>query len=249
MKWAFRDRAVFLGDPDFVSIPVTRLISKQYAAGFREQVREDTVLVLGEGSARVDSKRHTSHISVVDRWGNAVAITQTVNLNFGSGLTVPGTGIVLNDQMDDFASLPGVPNAFGLVGSEANSIAAGKRPLSNMTPTIVTKDGSVVLVLGSPGGPKIITSVLQVMLNVLDHGMGVSDAVAAPRIHHQWMPDSLYVEKIGFGKDVLENLRVTGHALREREQWSSVQAIFVEPATGYYFGTADKRLEGNAAGY
>jgi len=249
MKWAFRDRALYLGDPDFVPVPVERLISKEYAREFRSQVRPDTVLVLEDTSVGSAGGGGTSHLSVVDRWGNAVSITQTVNLNFGSGLTVLGTGIVLNDQMDDFAAQPGIPNAFGLLGSEANSIAPGKRPLSSMTPTIVTKDGSVVLVLGSPGGPKIITSVLQVMLNVLDFRMGLQDAVAAPRVHHQWRPDSLYLEVSGFGRDVVVNLQLKGHALRERGPWSSVQAIFIEPGTGFYFGAADTRLEGSAAGY
>ena len=249
MKWAFRDRAEYLGDPDFVDVPVARLVSKEYAEEFRRLVNQDAVLQLEKRLEQKQEGAHTSHLSVVDRWGNAVAITQTVNLNFGSGLIVPGTGIVLNDEMDDFSSRPGVPNAFGLVGSEANAIAPGKRPLSSMTPTIVTKDGKVVLVLGSPGGPKIITSVLQVILNVLDFGMGVSEAVAAPRVHHQWKPDSLFVERYGFGKDVLENLTSRGHSLAERGPWSSVQAIFVDPATNYRFGAADKRLEGSAAGH
>lgn len=253
MKWAFRDRAVYLGDPDFVKIPIERLISKEYAILFRERVKEDTVLVLEESrdpiSELFEGEGNTSHLSVVDRWGNAVSITQTVNLNFGSGLTVPGTGIVLNDEMDDFASRPGVPNAFGLVGSEANSIAPEKRPLSSMTPTIVTRDGSVVLVLGSPGGPRIITSVLQVLLNVIDFGMGLGDAVSAPRVHHQWKPDVLYMERMGFGKDVVKNLRARGHVVRQEGPWSSVQAILFDTESGLLFGTADRRLEGRAAGY
>jgi gamma-glutamyltranspeptidase/glutathione hydrolase len=249
MKWAFRDRASCLGDPDFADVPVGRLISKEYAAEFRAMVREDTVLVLlGEGLC-ADSGGHTSHLSVVDRWGNAVALSQTVNLDFGSGLTVPGTGIILNDEMDDFAAEPGVPNAFGLVGAEANSVRPGKRPLSSMTPTIVTKDGALVMVLGSPGGGRIITAVLQVLLNVIDFGMPVGDAVAAPRAHHQWKPDELLLERWGFGKDVVKALESKGHRVGESGAMGSVQAILIDRKEGYLFGSADGRLEGTAAGY
>lgn len=249
MSWAFRDRASCLGDPDFVEVPVGRLTSKEYAAQFRRAVREDTVLVLSGEGLCADREDNTSHLSVVDRWGNAVSLTQTVNLDFGSGLTVPGTGIILNDEMDDFAAEPGVPNAFGLVGAEANAIVPGKRPLSSMTPTIVTKDGSLFMVLGSPGGPRIITAVLQVLLNVIDFRMELGDAVAAPRVHHQWKPDALLLERWGFGKDVVRSLEARGHKIEEAGALGAVQAILVDRESGYLFGSADPRLGGTAAGY
>jgi gamma-glutamyltranspeptidase/glutathione hydrolase len=249
MKWAFRDRASCLGDPDFTEVPVGRLISKDYAQEFRGTLDADTVLVLtGEGLCS-DDEGNTSHLSVVDRWGNAVSLTQTVNLDFGSGLTVPGTGIILNDEMDDFAAEPGVPNAFGLVGAEANAVAPGKRPLSSMTPTIVTKDGAVVMVLGSPGGGRIITAVLQVLLAMIDFRMDVGDAVAAPRVHHQWKPDVLLLERWGFGKDVVAALEARGHKIEETGALGAVQAILVDRESGYLFGSADPRLGGTAAGY
>ncbi len=249
MKWAFRDRAAFLGDPEFFPVPLGRLTSKKYAAGFRERIDPDTALVLEAHAPRPGGGTHTSHLSVLDRWGNAVAITQTVNLDFGSGLTVPGTGIVLNDEMDDFAAEPGVANFFGLVGSEANAAAPGKRPLSSMTPTIVTKDGKVFMVLGSPGGPRIITSVLQVLVNVIDFGMPLGDAVAAPRVHHQWNPDALFYERRGLAPEVIEELQRYGHTVKPRGSCGAVHAIMADQETGYVFGAADRRLEGSAAGY
>jgi gamma-glutamyltranspeptidase/glutathione hydrolase len=192
----------------------------------------------------------TTHFSVLDGAGNAVAVTQTINLILGSGITVPGTGIVLNDEMDDFATQPGKPNAFGLVATnDANAVAPGKRPLSSMSPTIVVKDGAPFMVTGSPGGPRIITTTLLSILNVIDYGMDVSAAVAAPRFHHQWLPDRIAVEP-AFAADVVEALRRRGHQVDVSERnWSSVQAILVDPESGRITGGSDPRSDGLAAGF
>jgi gamma-glutamyltranspeptidase/glutathione hydrolase len=186
---------------------------------------------------------------VVDAAGNAVAVTQTINLILGSGLTVPGTGIVLNDQMDDFSIAPGTPNAFGLVDTTgANAIAPGKRPLSSMSPTIVLRGAKPFLVTGSPGGPRIITTTLLTILNVVDFGMDAADAVAAPRIHHQWLPDVLEVEP-GTTVDVIEGLRRRGHDVRVADrEWASAQLIVVDPQSGLLTGASDPRSDGLALG-
>jgi gamma-glutamyltranspeptidase/glutathione hydrolase len=222
MSLAFADRARYLGDADFVDVPVERLISKEYA---RERLEETARGSGGEvpgadGAVRQGAGARgggTSHLSVVDAAGNAVSLTQTINLWFGSGVMVPGTGIVLNDEMDDFSAASGVPNEFGLVGSEANAIAPGKRPLSSMCPTIILRDGRPFLVLGSRGGPRIITSVLQVAVNVIDLGMDLRRAIDAPRIHHQWRPDLLYVEA-SLPERVREGLEGAGYRWEVMEQ-------------------------------
>jgi gamma-glutamyltranspeptidase/glutathione hydrolase len=188
-------------------------------------------------------------LSVADASGNAVALTQTVNLLFGSGLTVPGTGIVLNNEMDDFSVAPDVPNAFGLIDVRgANAIAPGKRPLSSMTPTIVLKDGKPYLISGSPGGPRIISTTLLTILNVVDFGMTVQEAVAAPRFHHQWVPDALTVER-ATPRDVIVGLEDRGHVVEvSPRDWSSAQMIVVDPATGWQLGGSDPRSDGLALG-
>jgi gamma-glutamyltranspeptidase/glutathione hydrolase len=261
MKLAFADRNAYLGDADFVDVPVDALVAKPYADELRRLIdpprwrRAPWTWGRSEIAARVTGPGEpaqgggTTHFSVVDAAGNAVAVTQTINLIFGSGITVPGTGIVLNDEMDDFSVAPNVPNAFGLIDTRgANAIAPGKRPLSSMTPTIVVKDGKPFLVSGSPGGPRIITTTLLTLLNVIDYGMNASEAVAAPRIHHQWQPDVLEVEP-GTVADVVEGLRERGHDVKIADRaWSSAQLIVADPATGRFTGASDPRSDGLALG-
>ena len=191
----------------------------------------------------------TAHFSVTDGQGNAVAMTGTINTPFGSGITVPGTGILLNNEMDDFAKAPNQPNVYGLVDTRgANAIAPGKRPLSSMTPTLLLKDGRLALVTGSPGGPRIITTVLLSILNVVDYGMDIQAAVAAPRFHHQWVPDTLFVET-ATAEDVVRALRSRGHRVEiSTRTWSSAQAIAIDPETGWHTGGTDPRSDGLALG-
>jgi gamma-glutamyltranspeptidase/glutathione hydrolase len=262
MKLAFADRAAYLGDTDFVEVPAAELISKPYAERLRARINpawwrrapwrwgrgEVAIRVQGPGDPAAGGG--TTHLSVTDGEGNAVAITQTINLLFGSGITVPGTGIVLNNEMDDFSIRPGEPNAFGLIDTRgSNAIAPGKRPLSSMTPTIVVKDGSPFMVTGSPGGPRIITTTLLTILNVVDFGMDVKEAVSAPRFHHQWVPDRLLVEP-AVPADVIEALRRRGHRVEvSKRNWSSAQAIVVDPESGWHLGGSDPRSDGLALGF
>ncbi|MBF2027090.1 MAG: gamma-glutamyltransferase [Oscillatoriales cyanobacterium C42_A2020_001] len=258
MRIAYRDRAEYLGDPDFVKIPVAALISPAYAQQRRQEIdlqkaRPSNQVRLLDPRAleqinRIKESNDTSHLSVVDAAGNAVSLTFTVNLGFGAGVVASGTGIVLNNEMDDFATAPGVPNAFGLVGQDANAIAPGKTPLSSMTPTIVTEKDQLRLVVGAPGGSTIITTVLQIVLNVLVYEMDVEKAVAAPRLHHQWLPDAVIVETIGFDTLTLAELRRRGHTLQERAGWGNAMAIF-RANDGMLKGAADPRGEGAASGF
>jgi len=261
MKLAFADRAALLGDPDFVDVPVARLISKSYAQALRARINpsrwrrapwtwgrsEVAISVPGPGLPANDSG--TTHLSVSDSQGGAVAITKTINTLFGSGVTVPGTGIILNNEMDDFAVAPNQPNAYGLVDTTgANAIAPGKRPLSSMTPTILEKDGKLFMVSGSPGGPRIITTTLLTILNVIDYGMDVQEAVAAPRFHHQWIPDRITLEP-AISVDVADALRRRGHEVKVSERnWSAAEAIVVDPKTGWHYGGTDPRRDGLALG-
>jgi gamma-glutamyltranspeptidase/glutathione hydrolase len=262
MKLAFADRAAYMGDSDFIDIPVARLISKEYAAKQRARLnppwfkrtparwfKGETALKV-EGPGLSQDNVGTAHLSVVDAAGNAVAITKTINTPFGSGITVPGTGVVLNNEMDDFAIAPDTPNAYGLVDTTgANAIAPFKRPLSSMTPTIVVKDGKPLMVSGSPGGPRIITTTLLTILNVLDYGMNAQEAVAAPRFHHQWVPDKLYLEP-EFSADVVGALEARGHEIDQSgRRWSSAQSILIDPETGLITGGSDPRADGEAAGF
>lgn len=252
MKRAFADRAEFLGDADFVRIPASGLISKEYARTRRETVDPylaTDALSLGHGNPLPYESEQTTHFSVVDKDGNAVANTYTLNGGYGSGVTISGTGILMNNEMDDFSSKPGSPNMFGLIHGEANAIAPGKRPLSAMTPTIVLRDGKLFLVLGSPGGPTIINTVLQALINVVDFKMSIQEAVDAPRIHHQWMPDKLVLERSGFASDIIEALKARGHAVEIRGLIGDCQAIMVDGNTGVRLGAADPRMDGKAAGY
>ena len=252
MKLAFADRAEYLGDADFVRVPVAGLTSKRYARGRFEMIDPSVASEassLGHGNPLPFESEQTTHYSIVDKDGNAVANTYTLNGGYGSGVTVAGTGILMNNEMDDFSAKPGSPNGYGLVHGEANAIAPGKRPLSAMTPTIVLKDGRLFLVLGSPGGPTIINTVLQTILNVTDYKMTVQEAVDAPRIHHQWIPDKLMLERIGFAQDVYDGLKARGHTLAVRSMIGDCQAIMIEPQTGVRLGAADPRQDGLALGY
>lgn len=261
MKLAFADRQAYLGDADFVDVPVAGLTSRAYAERLRARLnpprwrrapwtwREGEVALAVDGPGDPPAGAGTTHFSITDAAGNAVAVTQTINLLYGSGITVPGTGILLNDEMDDFATAPGQANAFGLLAtSAANEVAPGKRPLSSMTPTIVLRDGEPYLVTGSPGGPRIITTTLLTILNVVDFGMDAAEAVAAPRLHHQWRPDEIEVEP-PTPADVIEGLRRRGHSVRVGDrEWASAQLVRVDRASGLHTGASDPRTDGEAIG-
>lgn len=262
MKLAFADRAAYMGDSDFVDVPVARLVSKEYADAQRARLnppwfkrppgqwfkKESALTVKGPGLPNNDSG--TAHLSVVDAAGNAVAITKTINTPFGSGITVPGTGVILNNEMDDFSIAPDTPNAYGLVDTRgANAVEPLKRPLSSMTPTILVKDGKPMMVTGSPGGPRIITTTLLTILNVIDYGMNVQEAVAAPRFHHQWVPDKLFLEP-EFPTDVVDALEERGHEVDvSGRRWSSAQSIIIDPDSGLMTGGSDPRADGAAVPY
>lgn len=241
MKRAYADRSIYLGDPDYVDVPVEKLIDKAYAkrlvSDFNTQITTASSAIKA-GAKLADESRDTTHYSIVDADGNVVSNTYTLNFSFGSGITVAGTGILLNNEMDDFSAKPGVPNGYGLIGAEANQIEAKKRPLSSMTPTIVFKDGKPVLVTGSPGGSRIITTVLQVLVNVIDHKMNVADAVSAPRFHHQWQPDILFLEP-GFSPDTIELLKQKQHMVKVVSTMGSAQSIAIHDGVSY--GAADPR--------
>jgi gamma-glutamyltranspeptidase / glutathione hydrolase len=250
MKRAYADRAEFLGDPDVVAVPVERLTSKSYAAELRRSIdpkRATPSRDIHAGQPVPAEGANTTHYSVIDAAGNAVANTYTLNLSFGVGLVADGTGILLNDELDDFAAKPGAPNAFGLTGGAANAPGPGKRPLSSMTPTIVLKNGKPYLVTGTPGGSRIITMVLQVILNVVDFRMDVAGAVAAPRIHHQWLPDEVEAEQ-AVSAEAVRGLEALGHTVVRRPNWGSANSIMVTPDG--LAGAADPRSRGAlAAGY
>lgn len=249
MRRAFVDRNRYLGDPAFVTMPLDRLLSKEYAAKLRAEIdpRHATPTPAFVSSGPEGS--NTTHYSVVDAAGNAASVTTTLNSSYGSAVTVTGAGFLLNNEMDDFAAAPGRPNQYGLVQGEANAIQPGKRMLSAMTPTIVVDpQGRLRLVLGSPGGPTIITSVAQVILNVLDHHMALSDAVAAVRVHHQAWPDRLYYERAGLLPETLAALRALGHVLEERSGYSGDIAA-IERRGSAWIGVPDPRRGGGAAGY
>ena len=271
---AFFDRAEFLGDPDFSKIPIAQLIDKRYAAAWqdtidpmratpskelkRPEVFSELEQVAGNHAllAAPHESNHTTHYSVVDEQGNAVAVTTTINDWFGSRVTADGLGFLLNDEMDDFSAKPGVPNADGLSQGVANEIGPGKRPLSSMTPTIVVHDGKTVMVLGSPGSSKIISTVANVLMGVIDYGMNIQEAVDAPRFHHQWLPDVLMVEK-WFSPDTINLLEQMGYkvqvGLHDGEHvspyWSDAECIAIDEKTGTRLGATDVRSHGKAIGY
>ncbi len=248
MRLAYADRAAFLGDPAVVDMPIGRLTAKSYAAQLRRTIGERARPSSSLGGGAVPREgSNTTHYSVVDRFGNAVANTYTLNLNYGVGLVAEGTGILLNNELDDFAAKPGAPNAFGLVGGLANAPGPGKRPLSSMTPTLVMRDGKVVLVTGAPGGSRIISAVLQVITNVIDRRQTIAEAVAAPRLHHQWLPDEVLAEN-AVAPDLVAGLEARGHTVVRGGRWSSANSILVTPDG--LAGAADPRTRGAlAAGY
>ncbi len=272
MRTAYADRSAHLGDPDFIKVPVIALTHPTYAAKRRQEIATDKARTSSNVKPATPEQlqqfsplplpgfksqpkamsgqesNDTSHLTVVDRDRNVVSLTFTINYRFGAGVVVPGTGILLNDEMDDFAAAPGVANVFGLVGGEANSIAPGKTPLSSMTPTIVTENGKFRLAMGAPGGSTIITTVLQILLNVLEYKMDVGSAVAAGRIHHQWQPDRVDVDPWGFDAATLNDLRRRGHQVKQRSYWGNANAIEQLP-NGRLAGTADPRGEGVAQGW
>ncbi|WP_156117684.1 gamma-glutamyltransferase [Collimonas arenae] len=229
MRHSYMDRNTFLGDPAFVKNPLERLMSKEYAASIREKISADkaTPSVEVQPGMAPHEKPETTHYSIVDKDGNAVSTTYTINGRFGAVVIAPGTGFFLNDEMDDFTVKAGVQNLFGLVQGATNSIAPGKRPLSSMAPTLVTKDGKTYMVLGSPGGSRIITITLETALNVIDYGMAPQEAVDAPRIHHQWLPDEVYYETRGLSPDTLKILDGMGYKMKEQTPWGAAELIMI----------------------
>ena len=245
------DRSEYLGDPDFFKVPVKRLLDPAYLKERRASIDPDHATPsdkIRPGKYPAMESSETTHFSIVDAEGNAVALTYTLNGGYGSGVTVPGLGFLLNNEMDDFAAKPGVANMFGLIQGESNAIAPGKRPLSSMTPTIVLKDGKLFLVVGAPGGSRIITAVTQVILNVIDFKMNIQDAVDAPRIHHQWMPDRLEFEK-GMSPDTLALLKARGHGIDESRPQVLARVEGIMSFDGWLMGGTDLRASGKAAGY
>jgi gamma-glutamyltranspeptidase/glutathione hydrolase len=250
MRRYFADRSRYLGDPDFVSVPTVAMLEPRYIAARRATIdpaRASPSTSISPGLLRPHESSQTTHYSVVDAEGNAVAVTYTLNGWFGSGVTATGTGVLLNNEMDDFSAKPGVTNGGQMsYQGEANGIQPRKTPLSSMSPTIVVHDGKLFAVLGSPGGPTIINTVLEVMVNVVDFKMNIADAVAFPRFHHQWMPDRLQVEP-GYSPDTLEKLRALGHNVEVNSSQGEVAAIVFDG--GWLQGAADPRTEGTAKGY
>jgi gamma-glutamyltranspeptidase/glutathione hydrolase len=250
---AFADRAEYLGDADFVKVPFEGLISKKYAADLVKTIDEDDATPsekVRAGRPAAYESEQTTHYTVVDSEGNVVSNTYTLNNSYGSGVTARGTGILLNDEMDDFTSKPGTPNMYGLIQSEANAIAPRKRPLSAMTPTIVLKDGKLYFAVGSPGGPTIINTVFQVIVNIIDFKMNIQQAIDAPRFHHQWMPDQIRWEPYGLNADTRKALEKRGHKFAEKPGYmGDAEGIMIEPATGMRLGASDPRLGGVPVGY
>ena len=244
MKLAYADRSEYLGDPDFVDVPVAALTSEAYAAHLRSLIsrgRARAAAEIGPGDLAPYESPETTHFSIVDAAGNAVANTYTINFSYGTGLVAEGTGILLNNELDDFSAKPGVPNAYGLIGGDANAVAPHKRPLSSMSPTIVLAEGAPFLVTGSPGGPRIITTTLQIIMNVIDHGMNIAEATYAPRVHHQWLPDELRIEE-GLSPDTIRLLEQMGHDVVVGDAMGSTQSIMVTAAG--LFGSSDPRTPG-----
>ena len=242
MRNAFADRNNQLGDPDFVSNPIDTLISKSYAEKISVKIKALHGAEVVPPAATIPKEGvNTTHYSVVDKFGNAVSVTYTLNSFFGAEVIAGSTGFLLNDEMDDFSAKPGVPNQFGLVEGDKNKIEPGKRPLSSMTPTILTQGVQTVMVVGAPGGPKIITETLLTILNVLDHRMNIQEAVDAPRYHQQWLPIPVDMEPNAFNDDTLKQLRLLGYTFTERKPWGAVEAIYIDPLTKKLYGANDHR--------
>ncbi|MCD6007678.1 gamma-glutamyltransferase [Halomonas sp. IOP_31] len=247
MKRAYADRSKYLGDTDFVEVPLEGLTSKGYADELREQISMDSATpsdTLGPGNPLPYESNETTHFSIADDNGLAVSNTYTINFSYGSGIVVDGAGFLLNNEMDDFSAKPGVPNAYGLIGGEANKVEPNKRMLSSMTPTIVKKDGKNFLITGSPGGSRIITTTLQVLMNVIDHDMNIQTAVSVPRIHHQWLPDEIRIEQ-GISPDTIALLEALGHTVSQQDAMGAAQSIVIED--GVFYGGADPRRSTSSA--
>jgi gamma-glutamyltranspeptidase/glutathione hydrolase len=256
MKRAYADRAAYFGDPAFVKVPLTGLLSPRYIDRRRSEIDENRATPsqqVREGQPPTKESSETTHFSVVDAADNAVSNTYTLRDGYGSGITVEGAGFLLNNVMDEFAAKAGAPNAFGFPAGEANTIAPGKRPISSQTPTIGVKQGKLAFVVGTPGGTTIPNTVLQVVLNLIDHGMNVQEAVDAPRIHHQWLPDEVQVERYALSEDVIRALKAKGHQLVSPTRSriiGMVHAIAIDPETGVRLGASDARsADGKAAGH
>lgn len=252
MKHIYADRSDHIGDPDFYDVPVDFLISKQHAAEIKDKIRNEATPSEDISASKIPQhreKEETTHYSVADEFGNAVSTTYTINGSYGNKIVVDGLGFLLNNEMDDFSAKPGVPNQFGLTGSKANSIQPKKRMLSSMTPTIVLKDDKPFMVIGSPGGSTIITSVLQSILNVIDLDMNIYDAIAAPKIHHQWLPDKIDYEKTALSEDVKNNLISRGHKLNEVKSLGRLEGIVIDSGNKTFYGATDPRGFGKAAGW
>jgi len=244
MKLAYADRSKYLGDPDFVTIPLKELTDKEYARELRTHINPEqptSSSLITPGKSLPYEGNETTHYSIVDKWGNAVSNTYTINFSYGSGLVAKGTGILLNNQMDDFSAQSGVPNGYGMLGGDANAVEAGKRPLSSMSPTLVFKDGKPFLITGSPGGSRIITTTLQIIMNVIDHEMNIAEASYASRIHHQWFPDEIRIEK-SLSNDTIKLLKKKGHKISLESAMGSSQSIIIT-AEGMY-GYSDPRSSG-----
>lgn len=250
MKRVYADRSEHLGDPDFWKVPVNELISKDYAKKRRNEISNNST-PSGEikPGVFINESDQTTHYSVIDKDGNMVSVTTTLNNTYGSGVVVDGAGFLLNDEMDDFASKPGEPNMFGLVGNEANAIEPGKRMLSSMTPTIILKEGSPFMVVGSPGGGRIITSVFTTIINVIDFKMPLDSAIDKPRFHHQWLPEYLQYEAGAIDEEVLAKLQEKGHQVKQISDYGRVEAILVDWKNHTYYGHSDRRGYGAAIGY
>jgi len=253
MRRAFADRAEFLGDPDFVKVPVAGLTSRAYAdtlAATIDLQRATPSTAIGHGQPAPYESPETTHFTVVDREGNVVSNTYTLNDSYGNKITVEGTGILLNNEMDDFAPKPGSPNFYGLIQGEANAVAARKRPLSSMTPTIVLRDGRLWFAVGSPGGPTIINTVTQIIVNIIDFGMNIQQAIDWPRVHHQWMPDEIRHEPFGVNPDTMRRLQEMGHRFAATpRQMGDAEGIMIEEKSGVRLGGSDPRLDGKSVGY
>ena len=241
MKRAYADRSLYLGDEDFIRVPLKELTSKKYGASLRQGIDTQKATpssTIAPGKPLSYESNETTHLSIVDKFGNAVSNTYTINFSYGSGIVVDGAGFLLNNEMDDFSAKPGVPNAYGLIGGEANKIEPDKRMLSSMSPTIVKHEGKNFLVTGSPGGSRIITTTLQVIMNVIDHGLNIQSAVVAPRIHHQWLPDQLRIEE-GLSPDTIKRLQDMGHEVKRKSAMGAIQSIMIKD--GVMYGGADPR--------
>lgn len=251
LKRVYADRSVHLGDPDFYTVPFEFLTSKKYGSNIANSIGDKALpsASIIATNLKYHESEETTHYSIADKFGNAVSTTYTINSAYGNRIVVEGLGFLLNNEMDDFSSKPGAPNQFGLIGSTANSIQPKKRMLSSMTPTIVLKDDKPYLVIGSPGGSTIITQVMQTIQNVIDFGMNVYDAIAVPRIHHQWLPDEIYYETHALSEDVKRNLLERGHIIGPIRSLGRMEGIIIDSEKNIFYGTSDPRGFGKAAGY